>query len=125
MEVTALRTVELISGIATGLLSLVVSCSLALPRSLLEFLGLLPFYLGPALLVAVGSYLHAIRRRSSGLVMLLIGGSILTVMIVTLTFGGVFYFYGLGGGLLSLAPSAMAILTMIAALLARRSAANN
>jgi hypothetical protein len=118
---TVSRKVELISGILTGLLALTVSCTLALPRSVLQFVNLLPFYLGPALLVAVGSYFHAVRQKTSGLVMLLVGGSILTIMIYPVTFGG-FYIYGHRGGLLGLA-SAMAILTMIAALQARRSAA--
>jgi len=117
---TALRKFELICGITTLLLATAVSCTLALPRSVLQFLDLLPFYLGPALLVAVGSYFHAVRRKTSGLVMLMVGGSILTIMMFPLTVGG-FYFYGLWGGLLSLAPSATAILTMIASLLARRS----
>jgi hypothetical protein len=119
---TALRKVELICGITTLLLATAVSCTLALPRSVLQFLDLLPFYLGPALLVAVGSYFHAVRRKTGGLVMLLVGGSILTIMIYPLTLGG-FYVYG-HGGLLSLA-SATAILTMVASLLARRSAADN
>jgi hypothetical protein len=43
----------------------------------------------------------------------------LTVMIFMLTLGGVFYFYGRWGGLLSLQPSATGILTMIASLLVR------
>lgn len=118
-----LRKIELICGITTLLLATAVSCTLALPRSVLQFLDLLPFYLGPALLVAVGSYFHAVRRKTGGLVMLLVGGSILTIMIYPLTLGG-FYVYGHCGGLLSLA-SATAILTMVASLLARRSAANN
>jgi hypothetical protein len=122
---TALRKVELVSGMLTGVLALAVSCILALPRSALDFLALLPFYLVPALLVAVGSYLDVFRQKTSGLVMLLVGGSILTVwsFIVTL-FGGLFYFYGLWGGLLSLAPLATAILTTIASLLARLFATN-
>jgi hypothetical protein len=74
---TALRKFELICGITTLLLATAVSCTLAPPRSVLQFLALLPFYLGPALLVAVGSYFHAVRRKTSGLVMLLVGGSIL------------------------------------------------
>jgi hypothetical protein len=94
---TPLRKFELICGITTFLLATAVSCTLALPRSVWHFLDLLPFYLGPALLVAVGSYLHAVRRKTSGLVMLLVGGSILTIMIYPVTFGG-FYIYGLWGG---------------------------
>ena len=94
---TALRKFELTCGITTFLLATAVSCTLALPRSVLQFLDLLPFYLGPALLVAVGSYFHAVRRKTSGLVMLLVGGSILTIMIFPLTLGG-FYVYGHWGG---------------------------
>jgi len=93
---TALRKFELTCGITTFLLAAAVSCTLALPRSVWHFFDLLPLYLGPALLVAVGSYLHAVRRKTSGLVMLLVGGSILTIMIYPVTFGG-FYIYGLWG----------------------------
>lgn len=117
---TLLRRIELVCGMTTLLLALAVSSTLALPRSVLDFLSLLPFHIGPALLVAVGSYFHAVRRKTSGLVMLLVGGSILTIMIYPLTFGG-FYLYGLWGGLLSLA-SATAILTMVASLMVRRAA---
>jgi hypothetical protein len=122
---TALRKVELISGITTGVLALAVLCTVLRPPFVTDFLALLPFYLGPAALVSFGSYIHAIRRTTRGLVMLMIGGAILTVMIFIVTlFGSLFYFYGLWG-LLSLAPPATAILTMVASLLARRSAANN
>jgi hypothetical protein len=123
---TVSRKVELISGITTGLLALAVSGTLAPPLSVLQFLRLLAFYLGPALLVAVGAYVHAVRGQRWGFVILLVGGVILAGIgfIVTL-FGGLFYFYGLWGGLLRLAPSTMAILTMVASLLARRSAADN
>lgn len=122
---TALRKVELISGITTGLLALVVLCTVLRPPLVTDFLALLPFYVGPAVLVSFGSYIHAIRQTTRGLVMLMIGGAILTVMIFIVTlFGGLFYFYGLWGGLLSLAPSATAMLTMVASLLAGQSAAN-
>ncbi len=124
MAMTALRKIELMSGIMTGVLALAVPCILAPPRSVGEFLRLLPFYLVPALLVAFGSYVHAVRRKTRGLVMLMVGGSILTLMIFILTLGGVFYFYGVWGGLLGLTPSAMAILTMIVSLIARKSIAN-
>jgi|SRR5882762_5077748 len=118
---TNLRKVELLSGILTGVLALVVSCTLAPPRSILEFLELLPFYVGPALLVTVGSYFHAVRLKIRGLVTLLVGASILTLMIFGLIFSGVFYFYGLWGGLLTLTPSATAIVTLIASFLTKRS----
>jgi hypothetical protein len=114
---TASRKVELTSGIVTGVLALVVVGAVAQPGSVLDFLSFLPFYLVPSLLVAVGSYVHAIRRKTLGLVILLIGGLILTVMILLLTFGGVFYFHGFWGGLLSLAPSATAIVTLITSLI--------
>ena len=102
---TISRKVELISGILTGVLATAVSSTLAPPQSVLGLLRLLPFYVGPALLVAVGSYVHAVRRKTSGLVTLLVGGSILTLMIFGLVFGGVFYFYGLGGAAKSSAIS--------------------
>jgi len=104
----------------TGGLAIAVLFTLLRPQSVLDFLASLPFYLGPALLVAVGSYLHAIRRKTSGLILLLASGSILTVGALLATLGGVFYFYGIWGGLLGLTPSAMAIITMIASLLVKR-----
>ncbi len=112
---TASRKVELTSGILTGVLAVVVIAALTQPSDVSGFLRLLPFYLVPSMLVAIGAYIHAVRRKNSGLVTLLIGGSLLTVMIPLLTLGGVFYFYGFFGGFLSLAPSGTAILTMIAA----------
>ena len=102
-----------------------MSFSLAPPQSVAEFLSVLLVYVGSALLVACGCYFHAVRQETKGLVLLMIGGSILTLMVFTLTFGGAFYFYGLWGGVLSLAPSTMAILTMIAALLSRKSTVTN
>jgi hypothetical protein len=120
---TPLRKVELMSGVATGVFGLAISCTLFRPRFFVELLGIIPLYLGPTILVAAGSYFHAVRLKTSGLVILLASGSILTlVMISSSLFGGLFYVYGLRGGLLTLAPSATAILTMITSLLVRRSA---
>jgi hypothetical protein len=85
-------------------------------------LGDLIAFVIPGLLVAMGSYVHSVARKTWGLILLLVGGIFLVVTMPILFFGGVFYFYGLWVGLLRLSPSIMAILTIIAALKVRRSA---
>ena len=85
-------------------------------------LGDLIAFVIPGLLVAIGSYVHSVARKTWGFILLLVGGIFLSVMMPIHFFGGVFYFYGFGGGLLRLSPSAMAILTIIAALKVRPSA---
>lgn len=113
---TLLRRIELICGITTGLLALAVSCTLFRPRLALDVLGILPLYLTPAMTVALGSYLHVVRRRRIGWVMLMLGGLILTAIMSVLALGGLFYLYGLWGGILILGPSATSIMTMLTSL---------
>src|SRR5882724_5452638 len=101
---TALRKVELISGIATGFLALFSPSSFSLAvfvfsdftfkEKLSGLLSLLVTYIGPAILVAIGSYTHAVRHRASGFRMVLIGGLVLTIMEFVVFFGGRFYALG-------------------------------
>jgi hypothetical protein len=118
------KSIELTSGIATMVVELVTEATLVA----LEFSGkdlrawiegALLFSIAPGLLVACGSYLHAIHRKTVGLVMLLVGALFLTVMMFVYAFGGIFYRYGLWGfGFLI--PSFLAIASSIAALLNTR-----
>ena len=75
----------------------------------------------PGILVTVGSYFHAARNKTSGLVILFIGGIFLTLMGLIHFFGGVFYVFGLLGGTVVLLQSLMAIITMVSSFVVRSS----
>jgi len=118
-----LRKLEIGFGIATLVLALIVSVinfgplyNVDIP---LQLLGAVVFFIAPALMVALGGYLHAMQRKSSGFNMLWLGGLFLTVMLFVHALGGVFYLYGLWRGLEILTPSVDAIASMIASLLVR------
>jgi hypothetical protein len=117
---------ELAGGAATGVLGVLVGLVAPFVRHgshtfelYISWPGLLlgdvVSFVIPGLIVALGSYLHSVARKTWGFVLLLVGGTFLLVTMPIHFFGGVFYFYGLWGGLLRLSPSAMAILTIIAA----------
>lgn len=110
--------IELVSGIATGLLWL--ACSLALgisigpPYEYLEsFLGPFIFFGIPGLLVAIGAYAHAVRGKSWGRVILTVGCSLLILGFLVSAFGGIGY-YGRMVLLTTLAPSITGIITVLA-----------
>jgi D-Tyr-tRNA(Tyr) deacylase len=63
--------------------------------SVRETVGSLLFFLVPGLLVAFGSYRHALRSSTVGCVMLVLGTLFLVVMIFVHTLGGVFYLTGI------------------------------
>jgi len=124
---TLSRKVELVGGVATGVLGLVVpffpngAHTLELIRlwpGLL--LGDLVGFIIPGLLVAIGSYIHTLQGKTRGFVLLLVGGIFLTITMFIHIFGGVFYVYGLWGGGLILVQSSMALITVISSLIARR-----
>jgi hypothetical protein len=119
------RKIELGFGIATVILALIVSASMVRPSYidslLLQILGAAVFFVAPALLVAVGSYLRAAEKKALGYTLLWVGGLFLTVMLFVHAFGGVFYLYGLWGGLGILIPSVTAVMTLIASLLVKDS----
>jgi len=65
-----LRALELITGMATGLLALVATVGVIRPKlgpDLVE----VALYFGPAALVCTGSYLHTVQRQTKGFVMVL------------------------------------------------------
>jgi hypothetical protein len=110
--------IELVAGIATGLLWL--ACSLALgssignPSKYLEsFLGAFIFPGIPGLLVAIGAYAHAVREKAWGRTMLTVGCVLLILVFFLLAFGGIGYW----GGLVlitTFAPSITGIITVLA-----------
>jgi len=73
-----------------------------------QFLGIV-VYLLPAMLVAFGAFLDAVKHSVLGLVVLWIGGLLLTLWLLVGVFGGVLYVYGLVGGLAMLAPAIPAV----------------
>jgi hypothetical protein len=123
------RKLEIGCGIATFILGVAASAAVFVPRLIPDFIGWgvigIGLYLAPTLLVGIGSYLHAAHRKTSGFIMLLLGGLFLTLMLFVHVFGGVFYLYGLYGGLAIITPSVTAILTMIASLMAKRVSDNH
>lgn len=87
-----LQRFELTSGLATGLLGIIVSLTMLqdeldtlrrMEREINIFPGLVVlfiFFLGPALLVAIGSYFQAVSGDSGrGRVMIFFGSSLLTI----------------------------------------------
>lgn len=121
---TLLRKLETTFGIVT-----IIACAAAIffeeiPRmtpgfATQQIAGILVLSV-PALLVGVGSYLHAVRNNFSGFVLLWIGGTALTLWLVAGVFGGVLYLYGGSGGFIMLSPGLTALVAMIFSLLVRR-----
>lgn len=114
------QRIELIFGIATGVVEIITVGILEVTEPsgkevAASIVGSLLFFLVPGLLVAVGSYLHVIRKTIIGLVMLLIGTLFLTVMMFVHALGGVFYLYGFWGFGFIL-PSVTALVSAIASL---------
>jgi hypothetical protein len=112
------RRVEVISGIATGLLWLAFSLGLGssvgnLSLYLDNFLGGFISLGIPGLLVAFGAYAHAVRRKAWGRVMLTVGCSLLILVFLLFFVGGIGN-WGLTVLLTTLAPSITGIITVIA-----------
>src|SRR2546425_411476 len=119
------RKLEIACGTVTLVMALVVCIMIFGPLYTkdvpLQFLGAVVFFVAPASLVAVGSYFHAIQGRTSGFVMLWLGGGFLTVMFFIHALGGVFYLYGLWRGFGILTPSVSALVALATSLLVRQS----
>ena len=86
-----LRKLEVGFGTATLVLSLAATVVVEVPRVTPDFmvkqlLGI-AVYLAPALLVFLGSYFDAAKRKTLGLVMLWFGGLLLTLWLVVGVFG--------------------------------------
>jgi hypothetical protein len=71
---------ELSAGVGTVVLALVSSGFFIIATKSSDVLEGSLHYVGLALLVAIGSYIHVIRGRIAGLVILLLSGLILTAM---------------------------------------------
>ena len=119
-----MRKLEITFGIVT-----LAACVLAIileeiPRVTPDFVtqqvaGMLVL-LVPAVLVLLGSSLHAVTNKVCGLVLLYIGGLMLTVWMIAGLFGGALYVYGISGGLIILSPGVPALIAMIISLMVRR-----
>jgi hypothetical protein len=81
--------------------------------------ALLLFFV-PGLLVGVGSYFHAVRRKTVGVILLLTGGIFLTLMMLVHFFSGaVFYLFGIAGGVAILLQGLLAFLTIVSVVVGR------
>lgn len=126
------RRVELFCGLGCGVLGLlpffwrhgmhVFALFNQWPELLLDAVLL---YFLPGLLVAAGSYLHAVRRKTAGFLLVLVVGILLTLMMFVHLVGGVFYLYGIGGGLIILGQGLLALITVVASLFGGSSSNNN
>jgi hypothetical protein len=110
--------VELSAGIITGVLALVSSGFFIIASKSSDVLRDYLLYVGLALLVTIDSYIHVIRGRIAGLVILLLSGLILTAM--GLLGGIVFYARGLWLGVPVVLPCVSAAVIVIAAIMATK-----
>jgi ABC-type enterobactin transport system permease subunit len=113
---TIFRTVELISGIATSLLTLSYFFLLMPTQAEAEFRG--PFSLGwffaygvPGALTVTGAYFHSVKHRSWGSVVLGITTVLCVIFILLNFFGGVIGYMGVSAFLWGIAPAIMSIFT--------------
>jgi hypothetical protein len=129
--------IELVFGIAAGLVTVfnpltlgdmeVMSNRPADKETLAGLFGLLLMFIAPGLLVGLGSYIHTTQKKTTGFVLTMIGGSILVLEFPLLfigafsAYGGIVYSKGLAAALYMLLPSPLAALTMVAAVMVRRS----
>ena len=99
---TIVRKLEVFSGVTTCLIGLAIAgyllrtdletvrrLDLDYSEVFLGLIGLLLFFIIPSLLIGAGSYVHAIRRRSQGRVMVIIAS-----LFVTITFVQIFFTTG-------------------------------
>lgn len=123
----AWRRAELFCGIACGLLgplpfflrhgAYAFELFRSSPGNLVDAVF---FLFLPGVLVATGSYLDSVRRKTAGLVLLLVGGIFLTLMTLIHFFSGaVFYLYGTAGGSVILLQGVLALITMISVMVGR------
>jgi hypothetical protein len=110
--------IELSAGIGTVVLAFISSAFFVIATKSSEVLEGSLLYVGLSAFLAVGSYVHAIRGRISGLVILLLSGLILAAMGVLGS--AVYYARGLWLGLPLILPCVTAAVAVIAAILAPR-----
>jgi hypothetical protein len=106
--------IELSAGVGTVVLALISSGFFIIKTKSLDTLEDYVLYVVLAMLVALGSYFHVIRRRMAGLVTLLLSGLILTAM--GLLGGAVFYARGLWLGVPVVLPCLSAAVAVVAAI---------
>ena len=105
------------SGIVTALLA--IACLFLLRptqpefRSSQDVLGWVLFYGLPGAILAGGAYIHSVRQKPWGLVLVLIVAVLSVVFIFVCLCGGIFY-CGVWTALSALAPAIMSILTLAA-----------
>ncbi|HUS09615.1 MAG TPA: hypothetical protein VMZ30_04040 [Pyrinomonadaceae bacterium] len=108
------RALELTGGIVTGVLA--IACFFLLRpiqpefRSYQDFLGWVLFYGLPGSILTAGAYLHSVKQKSWGLLLVLIVALLSAIFIFVSLFGGIFY-WGVWTALFALAPSIMSIVT--------------
>jgi hypothetical protein len=103
------------SGAATGSLGILIYVAAVITeRTSPLLLGDLLVLTMPGLLVALGSYVYAVKAKKWGAVLLAISGSFLAQQFFAVFFG-LFYIFGLWIGVAMLVQSAIAIVTMVAA----------
>ena len=112
---TIFRTVELISGIATSLLTLTYFF-LLIPQAEAEFrgglfLGWVLAYGVPGALTVTSAYFHSVKHRSWGSVVLGITTVLSMIYILLNFFGGVIGYMGVSYFLWAIAPAIMSIFT--------------
>lgn len=111
--------VELSAGVGTVVLALVSSGFFIIATKSSEVLQGSLHYVGLAMLVAIGSYIHVIRGRMAGLVILLLTGLILAV--VGSLAAAFYYARGLWLGVPVVLPCVSAAIAVVAGILATRS----
>ncbi len=113
------KKIELSGGIGT-LMFAIVNCFNSFVESnraklgVWDYLFVILVWIILPIVIAIGSYVHAVEQKSWGLTMLFIGGVFSTLALVYITF-----LIGVSNriAILSIMPSVMAILTMLYALL--------
>lgn len=120
------RKLEIGCGVATVVLSVAAAGIVEVPRVSPDFnryqvVGIAA-YLMPPLLVMLGSFFDAAKRKMFGVVVLWFGGLLLTLSSFAGVFGGGLYIYGLWSGLAMASPAVPAIGSMTASLVIRKRA---
>lgn len=115
------RLIELIFGIATAAAQVIVVVILFVRYFSIEywFDGILSsvFFLLPALIVLVGSYVHVVDGKGYGRIMLGFGALAMGALgFVGFLFGGFVYAYGVALAIVILLPDVTAVISFLASL---------